>query len=163
MSQNFLSSVGKIIEDDNIEFERILNTAQASSIQYGTPQNEYINYFIFLPVEEQIKNQIMKLNDTFEFDSKSEVSDFLLKNPKLIDVINSARQQIRIFFPEEKLKLKVEFDPEIASDSGTMFLLIVTKKEPVEAIKLLDKLNETWWLERKLETNGKLIIEEEYE
>lgn len=164
ISQNFSSSVDKIVEEDNIQFRNILNMLQASSIQYGTTQNEYINYSITFPTEEQIhKTQVIELENILKFDSKSKVTDFLLKNPKLIDIINDAIKQIRMYFPKEGLKLKVEFDPEIEYDSGILFLLIVTKKEPKEVIGLLDEFNEKWWFEVKLKTDQKLIIEEEYE
>jgi hypothetical protein len=164
MNQNFSSSVDKIVEDDNIEFRNILNMIQASSIQYGTIQTEFINYSFTLPTEEQMhKTQITELGNSIQFDSKNEVTHYLLKNPKLIGIINNAIEQIRIYFPGEKLKLRVKFDPEIDSDEGTLFLLIVTKKEPEEAIELLDELNEKWWFEVKLKTDEKLIIEEEYE
>ena len=56
----------------------------------------------------------------------------------------------------------MEFDPEIEYDSGILFLLIVTKKEPEEVIELLDELNEKWWFEVKLKTDQKLLIQEEY-
>ena len=88
------------------------------------------------------RTQITELGYILTFDYRNEVTDFLLKNPELISIINNATNQIRNYFPDEKLKLKVEFDPEIESDSGILYLLIVTKKEPEEAIELLDELNE---------------------
>ena len=108
------------------------------------------------------KNRILKLSNIIGFDSPQEITDFLLQNPELIGIINDTIKQIRAYFPKEKLKLKMELDPEIESDSGILFLLIVTKKEPEEVIELLDELNEKWWFEVKLKTDQKLLIQEEY-
>ena len=109
------------------------------------------------------KNQILKLSNVIRFDSPQEITDFLLQNLELIGIINDSIKQIRMYFPEENLKLKVEFDPEIGSDSGILILLVVTKKEPEEVIELLDELNKKWWFEMKLKTDQKLLIQEEYE
>lgn len=109
------------------------------------------------------KNQILKLSNVISFDSREGITDFLLKNPELIGIINDTIKQIRMYFPEEKLKLKVDVDQEICSDSGVLVLLVVTKKEPDEVIELLDKLNERLWFKIKLKTDQQLLIQEEYE
>ncbi len=113
--------------------------------------------------EEIHEKKISKLEKVIEFNSSLEVRSFLRKNPFLVNIIEEAIEKIKHVFQEEKLKLAVENDPEISTDSRVLFLRIFTKKSPKETIELLGKLNEEWWLEAKTKTNQKLIIEEEYE
>ncbi len=164
LNRNSYISIEEIAKNDIEEMTRIFNTMRSTTGQLDFTQSELILFNLYPQSEESIyKKKIANLEKLIEFYSLPEIRSFLLKNSFLLDVLEEAVKKIKQIFLDEKLKLAIEKDPEINSDSGVLYLRISTKKSPKEALELLDKLNDEWWLEVKPRTKQKLIIEEEYE
>ncbi len=164
LDRNSYISIEEIAKNDAEEMTRIFNTTRSTNGQLDFTQSELISFNLYLQSEEGIyEKKIANLKKLIEFYSSPEITSFLLKNHFLLDIIEEAVKKIKHLFRDEKLKLALERDPEISSDSGVLSLRISTKKSPKEALELLDKLNEEWWLQVKPRTKQKLIIEEEYE
>lgn len=135
-----------------------LTNKQLGSIQIGS-----ISFTLYPQNYEEIyRKKIDNLSKLVEFVPLKEVSLFLRNNTFLIDIINEAIIKLKDIFKEEKLKLSIEYDPEIEM-STVLSLKIITKKSPVKTIELLNTFNELWWFEHKQKSKQKLIIEEEYE
>ena len=77
---------------------------------------------------------------------KKEVINFLKKHPFLVPFLLEAPEKIRHHFQQEKLTLKVIYDPEII-DCVQLLLSISTSVAPDEALKKLELLDKDWWLE----------------
>lgn len=162
--RNSSKTIEEIAKRDNEEMARIVNMVRFTTMQHGySPQSEYISFDLYSENEEKLKEKkIEALSEKIEFDTPLEVRTFLLEKDFLIRIVYEAVEKIRGIFKSEKLKLVLESDPEMATDSKVLSLKILTEMDPTKVINLLDKLNNEWWLEIKPRTRQKLIIEEEY-
>ena len=93
-----------------------------------------------------IEQLFEKLEYFYELKEKKEVINFLKKHPFLVSFLLEAQKKIRSYFQQEKLILKVTYDPEII-DCVQLLLLISTNLVPDEALKKLELLDKDWWLE----------------
>ena len=164
LDKNSFDSVSDIIERDAVELLRTMNVMKMTSPQVPSVQFYYTPFSFYIDDEENAnEKRIEVLSKHIKFSSLTDEKRLLSKNAFLIDVIKEAITKIKKLFTSESLELAVENDPEIQSDSEVLVLKIHTKKSPKEMIELLNKLDEEWWLETKLNTKQKLIIEEEYD
>ena len=160
---NSFELIEEIVEKDSKEFASILNLVGLTGGQFSSTQAKSILFTIYPEsYEELYEEKISSLEKVIEFDSRPEVRLFLRKNSFLTDVIYEAIGKLKQIFLEERLKLTIENDPEIEKDPMVLSLRILTKRDPKEAIEMLNKFNREWWLEVKPTTKQKLIIEEEY-
>ncbi|MCW6168949.1 MAG: hypothetical protein LVQ96_04080 [Thermoplasmatales archaeon] len=162
--RNSFDSVNDIIVRDTEELLRTMNIMKMTSPQMASVQfeNTLLNFYINAE-EKAYEEKIRNLSKFIKFNSLTEQERFLSKNTFLIDILDDAITKIRELFTNERLELAIESDPEIQNDSDILVLKIHTKKNPKEMIKLLNRLDKEWWLETKLKTKQKLIIEEEYD
>ena len=164
LDRNSFDSVGDIIGRDAAELLRTMNVMKMTSPQVPSAQFYYTPLSFYIDDEENAnEKRIEVLSKHIKFSSLTDEKRLLSKNAFLIDVIKEAITKIKKLFTSESLELAVENDPEIQSYSEVLVLKIHTKKNPKETIELLNKLDEEWWLEAKLNTKQKLIIEEEYD
>ncbi len=164
LDKNSFDSVSDIIERDAVELLRTMNVMKMTSPQVPSVQFYYTPFSFYIDDEENAnEKRIEVLSKYIMFNSLTDEKRFLSKNTFLIDIIEEAITKIKKLFTSESLELAIENDPEIQSDSEVLVLKIHTKKSPKEMIELLNKLDEEWWLETKLNTKQKLVIEEEYD
>lgn len=75
----------------------------------------------------------------------------ILRKRRLWAILREARKQIaRIFGPAE-LALETFWDPEAASPAPHLFLVIRPSQGATEANRLLDRLDNEWWLDAKVD------------
>ena len=86
-----------------------------------------------------------------------QVWSFLSKCPWLIPIIVEAVARLQDYFPFVAKELYVSDDPE-EPNSRQLVLAVVTPELPEEAIPLLDRFDEEWWLSVLPEAKGKLCI-----
>lgn len=104
---------------------------------------------------------IEALVDEVEMRDRSVVMTYLSRNPSLLPVINEATTRIRqLFGYDAPLVLEVEPEPEDGSEE--LFLLIQTRKAPVDARGFLAQLDQSWWLSVVPQVGNLLNIDVEY-
>jgi hypothetical protein len=81
---------------------------------------------------------------------------FLQQNEFLIPLIIEALDQIEKIFGYTETVLKLESDPE--EDHQELFLYITTDLEPYDALKLLNELDDIWWLDNIHRAKNKMTI-----
>jgi len=75
---------------------------------------------------------------------EQKISDFLAQYPGLEECLWGAYDNVFKYFRDVKIELELFFDPEIKDDKGELFLRVITKDNPEEAQKKLDRLNKEW-------------------
>ena len=89
--------------------------------------------------------------------NKEEVSDFLYRHQELFFIILEAEKQIRKYFLNDKLVLKIITDPEIANWENLM-ITIHTQLDVDQAFDRLKQLDNDWWLDVFAQVGNKLNI-----
>lgn len=98
-----------------------------------------------------------KIYKKYMIDNKEEVSDFLYKHQELFFIILEAEKQIRKYFLNDRLGLKIITDPEIANWENLM-ITIHTKLDVDQAFDQLKQLDNDWWLDVFAQVGNKLNI-----
>jgi hypothetical protein len=98
-----------------------------------------------------------KINKIYCIIDSPEVSDFLDKHQELFSIILEAETQIRKYFLNDRLSLKIVTDPEIANWKNLM-ITIHTKLNADQALDRLKQLDNDWWLDVFSQVGGKLNI-----
>ena len=87
----------------------------------------------------------------------AEAEAVLRKNPWLEPLLYEACGRLREIFGDEPLLDLERFDdPESPESAPTLFLVVRTQRAPHEADKMLDRFDETWWLDNLDRARGKL-------
>ncbi len=116
--------------------------------------------------QEQIaKSQKKIIDEKFEVLSRKykisktdEVKNFLSNNRFLIKLIEEISSKISQYFGvNQKPALKISYEPEFPS-SSELLVEIRTELSAKEAMPLLEKFDEEWWLENLDKANYKLSI-----
>lgn len=82
------------------------------------------------------------------YELREGVESFLQSHPELRCFIREAGERLRGVFGEEtELALKRFVDPESPVESAMLFLLVKTPLDAQAAQALLDRFDETWWLD----------------
>lgn len=85
------------------------------------------------------------------------------KHQSLVDILLKAHQEVRKYFPSEKLRLKLSVDPE-SPQWEKLLLSIYSSPEYVdEALNKLDEFDQKWWIEASLGVAVNLYINLEFE
>ncbi|MBD2133419.1 hypothetical protein H6F47_13515 [Sphaerospermopsis sp. FACHB-1094] len=108
-------------------------------------------------------NKLRKINSLYIVENKFDVHRFLQKHSNLIGVLLEAHPQIRKYFPTEKLRLKLYFDPE-SPEWEYLIIAICTSPEFVdEALNKQTEFDENWWIDASLGVAVNLSIDLEFE
>lgn len=87
-----------------------------------------------------------KINSLYWIEEPVETLKLLLGHEAMLPLVIEAYDKIRELFPEAKLALEVERDPEIPG-WRSLWILIYSHLDVDEALDKLDILEDTWWLE----------------
>jgi hypothetical protein len=68
------------------------------------------------------------------------------------------RGNIRRFFDEDPVRLKVSHDPDWEDEQPELFANIQTRLDPQEALERLEAFDTEWWLKRRSETDAPLVV-----
>ena len=133
----------------------------------------YEPFFAPIPVEEVAKGisreisvirrseELINVLEAFYlFRNQEEVKVFLLANNYLIEILFEAHWQIkRVFGVAVTTYLELHHDPE--EEFEELFIVAKSTYSPEEARKLMDQLDEEWFLDVMNKTQGKMCITEE--
>lgn len=103
--------------------------------------------------------KISLLKKKYIFINEKEIEDFLWRNKELIEILFEAPSNISEVFGEVPLYLELHHDPE--EDWEELFIVIKSSYNPEEAVALMDKLGEKWFLNIIDKVGNKLCITEE--
>jgi hypothetical protein len=109
---------------------------------------------------EKIKNDIKGLEQSYEIIDSIEIRTFIFNNPFLIGILNEAHNKIRKIFGEKiRINLEMQLDPE--ENYEELFIVIRSFFSAKKARRLMDRLDDEWFLKIMRDTRGKLCITEE--
>ena len=111
---------------------------------------------------EGIQNFVKQYLDEYEVRDVGRVTDFLFKNPSLVDLLLEIPAQIRKYFgDEQKLILSFWLDPEDPTWHHVQ-VLVPTKFEADKSREKMDKFDWEWWLDNMQRADSKLSISMEF-
>lgn len=97
------------------------------------------------------------LISNYRIEREAEAISFVGKYPFLLNILKEAPGQIyRVFGEGITLYLELHCDPEEGWDE--LFIVIKSPYSTIEAVRRGDQLAEEWFLDRMVETEGKLNI-----
>ncbi|BAZ14627.1 hypothetical protein NIES4071_64710 [Calothrix sp. NIES-4071] len=102
------------------------------------------------------------LEKIYTFSNEPDVVNYLDKNSNLEYLLLEAHDKIKQVFPEERLSLKVAFDPEIVG-WRKLVIDIHTKLDADEAFNKIKILDNNWWLDKVATTGNDLDINIEFD
>ena len=109
-----------------------------------------------------VHNFVRQYLNEYEIRDVERVTDFLLKNPSLIDLLLEIPAQIRKYFGEDqKVVLSFWLDPEDPAYHHVQ-VLVPTKLGAEESGKLMDKFDWEWWLDNSARTDLQISISKEF-
>lgn len=109
-----------------------------------------------------IQNFVRQYLDEYEIRDVERVTDFLFKNPALVDLLLEIPARIKEYFGEnQKLVLSFWLDPEDPNWHHVQ-VLVPTKLGAKESVELMDKFDWNWWLDNLDKADSKLSISTEF-
>jgi len=113
-------------------------------------------------IGNSLVSQFQTLERLYVFRQPKEVSQFLIKYPFLISLVQEAYGSIRKHFPNSKLLLEVIADSEAIGEEQ-LVIFIETDLELDIASKNLDSFDDEWWLDALEKAQGMLCITLEFQ
>jgi hypothetical protein len=86
-----------------------------------------------------------------------EVEKYLDENPFLVPLLAEAGRILPRHFPDATLRLEVVIDPEVPNEKQ-LVLSIAPRLPAPEALAVLRRFDEGWWLDRLPEAQDRLAI-----
>jgi ADP-ribosylglycohydrolase len=106
---------------------------------------------------EELNSQIVSIESIYNFANRQGIVSFLKENEFIVRILKEAHKNIEtIFGASVNLYLKLCADPE--EDFEELFVVIKSTHNSEEALRLLSKLDESWFLKVVDSTQGKLNI-----
>lgn len=149
----------------------------ASIVQKATPEAERIHRAIghIYMVESgallrssedtqwrSLRNNVFhRLESIYTFRERANVVSFLERNFFLTPLLLQANDKIREFFGLSAVALEVSTDPDDSSFQE-LWARIQTSKAPEEALSILTRFDEEWWLDASASSQNLLNIKLEY-
>ena len=102
---------------------------------------------IFSDIEASMENddfQFAYLSQLYTIEESNSVVAYIHEHPYIYEVLFKIPDHIKQIFGDVALNLEQYHDPE--EDYAGLFIIINTKLPPEESLKLLDQLDEEWWL-----------------
>ncbi len=107
---------------------------------------------------ESINSGINDLRSKFEITNFEEVRNFLMKNRFLVSLIEEIPSKICQYFGNgQKLALQFLYEPDFPQ-SFELWVHILTALPAKEALSVLERFDEEWWLESIDKSDGKVNI-----
>lgn len=114
-------------------------------------------YFKYILLEKDIKT----LEKYYSFQEKDKIVNFLCNNFELVFILNEANKQIRKYFLNEVLALKLlQFPGDECWEQ--LAIKIRTNLSPKEAGNKLEQFENEWWLDNSHGINDQLLINLEF-
>lgn len=135
-----LDSMSELIPDPHQIFNKVINTITQ-------PFNYMVERVIpNLTSEESFSIISIELLSRYYYVTDL-AFEFIKNSPKLAKFLaTEAYEEIRKYFPSEKLTIDLVADPEFGDQLLTIY--INTNLKPKEALKKLKQLDEEWWLDK---------------
>jgi len=112
---------------------------------------------------EYLHREVTLLSRLYNIRRESEVFKFLEDKPSIISLVLEAHERIRDYFGSStELVLEVITDPE-ATEDYELVIFVRTNLSPDDAFRMLEQLDEEWWLDASADMNEKLCIHVEFE
>lgn len=106
--------------------------------------------------------ELKSLKQIYKFCDMNPVRGFLRKNRFLIPLLREIPKKIYDYFgKDQKLSLKVSFESD-SPQLAELWVSVLTELSANEALLLLDRFDEEWWLENIDRADCKLNISLEY-
>ncbi|MUG95961.1 hypothetical protein F7734_27865 [Scytonema sp. UIC 10036] len=136
--------------------------AEWVSKERGTSQAKY------LIDEKSQKNEInfailQRISKIFTLENPLQIVKFINKKPETLSWLLEASQEIRKYFPIEKLRLSYSTDPEIPQWEKLVLYILVNPEFSEDAFKKLDAFDENWWLDASSKADVNLCIDVDFE
>jgi hypothetical protein len=94
----------------------------------------------------KVQNQVEQLEKYYTLGDKAQVLAFIEQNPKLLELLLAAPNQIRRFFPTEPLSLDLVHYYD-APGEVELWIHIETDEDDTAGIDKLDQLFDAWWID----------------
>jgi hypothetical protein len=98
----------------------------------------------------QLANQIEQLDRYYSVEDKAEVVAFIEQNPALLNLLLETPDQIKRFFPDAPLVLKIVRDYD---DPQILELWIYIQTKDDNAVEKYEKVLENWWVDAYYNAN----------
>jgi hypothetical protein len=87
------------------------------------------------------------LERLYTIENPFEVKSFLAAHPNLKDYLFETHEQIERFFGNSALEICLKHDSDPEEDYEGLFVIVETHLSPEEALDLLDKFDDEWFLD----------------
>lgn len=111
----------------------------------------------------QVSDSIQQVTQLYLVEDEQEVGSFLAKSPEVIALLIEAHNQIRKYFEQEKLALKVNHNYELPEWEKLAIFIFASVNNLDEAERKLLELDENWWIDASSGVGMKLYIGLEFE
>jgi len=108
----------------------------------------------------ELADRIRELEHLYIFSNVNEIREFINKHNYIIDILFEGQMRINEIFGNDIEKyLEITIDPE--ENYKELFIVIRSNYNSKKARKLMDRLDNEWFISRIKQTKGKLCITEE--
>ena len=104
----------------------------------------------------EAESVLQELKEYYTLQGESSLQEMLEHNPHVKEALLTAPGEIRQFFPESELHLRVKTDPE-EWGAARIVIYIATDRDPTRASELYLALDEKWG-DKLLQLGGGLVI-----
>jgi len=112
-----------------------------------------------LPIAKPSEGEILKLEKFYTLREKTQILQFIEKHPFLLPLLLETPNKIKCYFPDTPLILEIKIDPEAVSmEEEELALYIASEIDPDESTDKLCQLDQDWWEEVEIRSQGKLFI-----
>jgi hypothetical protein len=101
---------------------------------------------------------LRELERDYQISDEEEILAFLESYPAVAALLKNTRSNIRRFFGEDPVTLKVSHDPDWEEEQLELFANIQIRLDPQEALARLEAFDTEWWLKRRTEANVPLVV-----
>ena len=101
---------------------------------------------------------LRELERDYQISDEEEILALLERHPAVATLLKDTRSNIRTFFGEDPVTLKVSHDPDWEDEQPELFANIQTRLDPQDALARLEAFDTKWWLKRRIEANAPLVV-----
>jgi len=113
--------------------------------------------------KEEYSVPMFHLNEYTPYGDEVEIKEFIHSHDIIYKALSDAPSKIKEVFKQHVIKLGLEYIRDPEEDFDCLFITIHTKLPPEMALDLIDKLNDTWWLQNDSGIREILGINTRYE